>query len=355
MLRLIKQSLFPAACSALPLEIWHRLANVDLLLPYYHVVSDEEVPHVSALYTFRSVRQFEADIDAFCRVYKPVTLDHLVRFLNGSATLPRRAFFLSFDDGFREIHDVIAPILRRHGVPATFFLIPPVLDNRELCHPQKKSLLLRALAASSNETVHKEVDRRLSAANIRGTDRVSRLRGAGYSHRTLLDELALVLDCDFKEYLASSRPYLTTEQVHALLRQGFSIGAHSMGHPLYSELSVQEQLEQTTESARSLAERFQRPCNAFAFPYRDNGVGPEFFERVFDASGVDVCFGTAGTTSHFHPRNLERFTMERTDAPARQVITRQLARKVSRCDFTRPHRPANSQRLARQHTVPLSV
>jgi peptidoglycan/xylan/chitin deacetylase (PgdA/CDA1 family) len=146
----------------------------------------------------------------------------------------------------------------------------------------------------------------------------------------VLDELGSVLRYDFAAYSASAQPYLTSEQIRDLIKKGFAIGAHSVDHPLYSELGLQEQLMQTRESLRWLSDSYQYDCNAFAFPYTDAGISLEFFQKAFADGCLKVSFGTGGMSRHFFPRNLARFTMERTDLPAAQILARQFGRTLLR-------------------------
>lgn len=324
----IKLRLAPRVCSWVPPSLWHRLLGVKLLLPYWHVVSDHELEHVSGLYQFRNIRQFTDDIEYFLRHCTPVCLADVISFLDGTGQLPKRCFLPTFDDGFSEIHEVIAPILHAKGVPAVFFLITSAVDNRNLCHPQTKSLLLRALASQIGSSAEKHVAMILEAAGFAGTDLASGIRGITYCQRHLLNDLAPVLGCDTTEYLATQKPYVTSAQVVELLRLGFNIGAHSVDHPLYSELGLEEQLRQTMESRRWLIDRFQCDCSAFAFPYRDTGASHEFFRQAFGGTELKVSFGTGGIASHFFPRNLERFTMEKTSRPAAQIVARQFAKAL---------------------------
>ncbi|MCK7493591.1 MAG: polysaccharide deacetylase family protein [Comamonadaceae bacterium] len=47
----------------------------------------------------------------------------------GEGTLPARALAITFDDGYADNHDVALPILRRHGLNATFFVATGFLDG----------------------------------------------------------------------------------------------------------------------------------------------------------------------------------------------------------------------------------
>lgn len=323
--RALKKHWGPKICSWIPLEFWHRLLDVELMLPYYHVVSDQELAHVSGLFKFRSVRQFKADVEFFLRFYTPVSLQDIICHLDGTGRLPKRCLLLTFDDGFREIYDIVAPILHAQGIPAVFFLTTSVVDNRELCYLQKISLIIRTLSSRKDLSVGRQVSKLLTDARVKGPDLPSRIRAITYRQRHVLDELGALLGCDFAAYAASTQPYLISSQIKDLIRQGFAIGAHSVDHPLYSELSLEEQLRQTRESLNWLSKRFQYECNAFAFPFTDAGVSLEFFQAAFADGRLKVSFGTHGMHRHFFPRNLNRHTMEAPHLDAAQLMGREFA------------------------------
>jgi len=326
MFGLLKQRWAPRICSWVSLDIWHRMLEIELLLPYYHVVSDDQLAHFSWIYKFRSISQFIADVEFFLQSYIPVGLQDIVKHLEGGRRLPKRSFLLTFDDGFREIYDVVAPLLYSKGIPAVFFLTTSVIDNRDMMSPQKKSLLIRSLASIRDSPIKREVSNHLTNSGVEGSDLPSRIRSITYRQRHLLDELGVLLNCDFATYAYSARPYLTSEQIRGLMRRGFIIGAHSVDHPPYSEMSLDEQLLQTRESLGWLSSRYQYDCETFAFPYNDAGVCREFFHTAFSDGHLKVSFGTGGVCPHFFPRNLERLSMEGTDWPAKQILARQFGK-----------------------------
>src|SRR5438477_4699987 len=110
------------AYSNLAFPLLRRTAPVNPLVVYYHLVSDSDVPHVSNLYAFRRVAQFKKDLDVLLKFFHPLSLQDFMLSLKGQRSLPRNAFLLTFDDGLKECHEVIAPILRQKGIPATFFV-----------------------------------------------------------------------------------------------------------------------------------------------------------------------------------------------------------------------------------------
>jgi peptidoglycan/xylan/chitin deacetylase (PgdA/CDA1 family) len=323
MFKRFKKHWAPKICSLVPLHFWHRLVGVEVLLPYYHLVGDQEVPHVSGLYRFRTVQQFKADLEFFLRFYTPIALQDIICHLDGLGRLPKRCFLPTFDDGFREVYDVVAPILRAQGCPAVFFLTTSVIDNCHLCWTAKKSLLIRALVSLGECPAKREGLDILDKAGVRGGEMRSRIRAITYRQRHVLDELGPILGSDFPAYVVSAQPYLSSIQISDLIRQGFAIGAHSIDHPLYSELSLEEQLAQTQDSVSWLSSRFQFKCQSFAFPFNEAGISPEFFYKAFAPRRLSVCFGSSGMRRHFFPRHLARYTMEAPDLGASQLLARE--------------------------------
>ena len=92
------------------------------------------------------------------------------------------------------------------------------------------------------------------------------------------------------------------------------------------DFSFSQQLAQTRISTEILETRFGVTAKAFAFPQNDDEVQDEFFAAVFSEPLLDASFGRSGLVPHFHPRNIERVSMEKTSAPARQILARQFTR-----------------------------
>ncbi len=327
--RAMVSNLLSRGAARIPIEWVRPLSGVALVVPYYHMVSDTHVPHVSHLYRFRRISEFRSDIEFFLRRFEPVTLSDIVDALNSKRALSRPCFHLTFDDGFREMHDIVAPILQRAGTPATFFLNTAFLDGGGLAHHNALSVLLDRLQSGHL---------RLGAASLRRVESLvpatssdcmtlqARILSIRYAQKSLVASLAETLDVNLDEYVRETRPYLSSEQIATLLNRGFSIGAHSHDHPLYADLPLPQQLEQTRMSMQLLGTRFGMNPKAFAFPHNDRGVDDTFFDAVFSEPLLDVSFGTAGLAPHFHPRNIERVGMEKMSGPAAQILARQFVR-----------------------------
>ncbi len=314
------------AAATLPPGWAQGISGASLIVPYYHMVSDEVVPHVSHLYRFRTIKEFTADVEFLARHFRPVTLGDIVDALDGKRALPPACFHLTFDDGFREMHDVVAPILHRTGVPASFFINTAFIDGGGLAHHNVLSLILHTLEQRREipESTFQRLESLLPASETQNLRQ--RILAVPFADRGTVSSMLAVLEISLPEYIGQKQPYLSSDQIRGLIKQGFSIGAHSHDHPLYAAISLDEQVAQTRTSMEFLTSRFGVKPKAFAFPHTDTGVKESFFSTVFSEQIVDISFGTGGLVPHFHPRNIERFTMEKTAAGAREILARQFAR-----------------------------
>jgi peptidoglycan/xylan/chitin deacetylase (PgdA/CDA1 family) len=303
-----------------------RLPGVNPLAVYYHIVSDARVPHVDNLYTFRNTAQFSRDLDVFARFYRPLSLPDYLASLKTGTPLPKNSLLLTFDDGVSECHEVIAPILKRKGIPATFFLCSAFVDNRAWAFDFKKSVLAGILMQRQLKPgVYSCLRQRLDDAGLRDPDLTKALLDVDYTRRHVLEPVAALLDYDLDDYLKTARPYLTSDQVRELIKEGHAIGAHSVDHPRYGALSLDEQLRQTRESVRFVTERFSPGYSALAFPSSDAAVSLRFFREIMNT--VDLCFGNHGLLNDCVPLCIQRTTMEKTRRPAEAVLGESYARR----------------------------
>ena len=271
--------------------------NTPVFQPFYHVVSNEKLPHILN-YKYRNTEQFEKELDFYLKYFKPVSLAELVSHKNSD----EKNFHLSFDDGLKECAEIIAPILLKKGVPATFFVNPGFVDNQQLFHKYKASLILNRL----NETSNPKVEHYLKEQNLQGKE----ILKASILQVNILDEAAALLGINFNDFLEKQKPYLTTEQIFELKSQGFSIGAHSFNHPEFWKITEEEQLDEVKKSMDWLVEKVNPEIKAFSFPFTDSGVSLKVLKSLKSENICDVTFGTAGIKYDQSERHFQRYPVE---------------------------------------------
>lgn len=323
----LKQNIGSWLFSKIPVYILEKITRTHFIIPYYHIVNNDEVLHVKHLYDYKNIDQFISDLDFLIKNYVPVTLNDVLDFIKNDRFLPERSFLLTFDDGFREMYDVVAPILLKKGIPATFFVNSAFLDNKELFYQHKASILAECFQHKISDKLTEEVRKLLKNNELDCNDIPSSILSIKYQKKNLLEDVAKIIDIDFNDYLSESQPYLTSDQIESMIKNGFTIGAHSIDHPLYSSLSLRDQLHQTIESVKQIRSRFCLDYGAFAFPHSDHKVTTEFFEELYNSGLVDISFGTSGMINDSYSNNLQRFSLEKPLMPAKRIIALQFARK----------------------------
>lgn len=316
--------------SFIPLSLLERITKAIPVIGYYHLVSEEEVLHIKHLYVYKNVKQFKDDLDFISNYFKPLSLlDFLARLKTGQE-LSGRVFLLTVDDGLREVHDVIAPILLEKGVPATLFVSSAFVDNKNLADDHKASLIVERLRKAKTPTLRRKTIEILQRKNNFVGDVAKSILGIDYHQHSVLDEIGEAVSIDFREYLRVNQPYLTSDQLAQLVRQGFAAGGHSIDHPMFCSLSLAQQLYQTRVSMKFVRERFGLNYGAFAFPHGDHGVSTDFFKEVQKDGLVDISFGTGGILEDTVQNHFQRFSLEKPPLPAEKVFAFQLLRRLYR-------------------------
>lgn len=239
-----------------------KISKQQLLLPFYHLVSDNEPEYVKGLYKSKTIQQFKNDLELFLKYYEPITLEDVILFNKGELKLLKPSFHLTFDDGLSNFYHVIAPILSKKNIPATVFVNTAFVDNKDLFYRYKEVLKDR------NSTFNKP------------------------------------------DFLKTEKPYLSVTQIKELQKQGFTFGAHSVNHPKYSTISLEKQLEQTIDSVEWVSKNLQEKHKVFSFPFYDIGVSKDFFKTI--KGKINLSFGTSALNLDEISFNLQRIDMEKS-------------------------------------------
>lgn len=304
-----------APATIFPILFWQKIAGNVLLLPFYHCVSDQAPTHIQPLYTPRSLADFEKDIQFFLEHWQPISIQDLIAHIHENKPI-KPSFLISFDDGLREFKTNAVPILKKYNLSACNFLNTDFIDNKGLFFRFKIALLIQHLNKNPHLLQEKTIKKHLDTNNYS-----SQLLGFGYDKIPLIDQLGLLLKVDFDEYLKTQKPYLHSDEIIELQKQGFHFGAHSMSHPEYRFISLADQIKQTKGSLHPIMNIFQEKFRLFAFPFTDAGIGNSFFDAVEE--DLQLSFGTAGIRDDQIKWNLQRTAME-AKGSAEKIIKNEL-------------------------------
>jgi len=315
-----------ALSTVLPLSILRAGSGTNPLIVNYHVVSDEKLLHIDSLYQYRNKETFINDLDFYISNYNPISLQEFLNHLDGQYQLPKNSILLTFDDGLKEVNNII-PMLIDKKITATIFLTKNFIDNKELSWDHKKSLIINRIQSdirtSTVQLIESELDKQINTKH----ELIDLILFLPYRKRQILDNIAAILEIDFDAFLKIQRPYLTSAEISEFITKGFSIGGHSIDHPPFRELSLNEQIEQTMESVNYVYNKFSLGYKVFAFPYTDIGITNSFFHKI--VKDIDASFGTQGVLKDSIKNNFQRVSIESFNHSARKTVKFHYLRNIA--------------------------
>jgi peptidoglycan/xylan/chitin deacetylase (PgdA/CDA1 family) len=207
---------------------------------------------------------FERQLRLVKRFYAPLPLAEAVQRLQ-DGSLPARAACITFDDGYADNAQLALPLLRRHGLHATFFIATDYLDGGQMWNDTVIEAVRQAPGAQLDLREHgldclpvaSLAQRQAAIAALLG-----RLKYLPFDRR---QQLALQIR---RQAGATAGPpaMLSTAQLHQLQAAGMGLGAHTASHPILSTLPDHAAQRDIADGKRQLESVIQAPVTLFAYP-----------------------------------------------------------------------------------------
>ena len=212
-------------------------------------------------------RRFDAVCGWMKRWTTVLPLDEAVaRWRDGR--LPARAAAITFDDGYADNHDVAMPILRRHGLAATFFISTGFLDGGRMWNDTAVEAIRRC--ASPSLDLRQGPAAQLGLLDL--SDWAARSRAVprvlnAFKYHEPAERLHLVQAvADAAGAALPSDLMMRSEQVLALHRAGMQIGAHTVNHPILARLPLEQARQEIANGQSALQSIVGQPVCLFAYP-----------------------------------------------------------------------------------------
>lgn len=296
----------------LPINYLLRHLNFPVFPLFCHAVGNsQDLSYLSNLYNIIPPDKFGRDLDWLLKYFTPLDLSQLIEY-NKTGTLPGKGDFvhLSFDDGLISCKEVIAPMLKSKGIPATFFVNSGFIGNKNFLHRIKASYLINKVLNDPTGVLIEQFSGFLKENNQSIKLVSEKLLSYNFLDRNEIDELADFISVDVNKELEEITPYMSHEDIRSLIDDGFSIGAHSVSHPEFELLNEDEQLNETATSIEDIVNGFNLDYKVFSFPFTDVGIKKSFFERLEIMVKPDLTFGCSGLKIDSIPNNLHRMPFD---------------------------------------------
>jgi peptidoglycan/xylan/chitin deacetylase (PgdA/CDA1 family) len=264
--------------------------NNKVTIIMYHYVRDlksSRFPEIKGL----SIESFKEQLEYLQKHYCLITMEHLMRAMEGVESLPKKPALLTFDDAYIDHFTNVFPILIEKNLQGSFF--PPVkaITRHEVLDVNKihfilastdKNSIIKSIFAQldkyrneyklkSNEYYYKK----LAKSNHFDTKEIIFIKRIlqkelGEKLRKKMTNHLFEKFVGIEERIFSKELYMSFDQIKCLKRNGMHIGNHGFDHYWLSSLTKEQQ-----ENEINLSLDFLRSVGADAsnwtmcYPYGD--------------------------------------------------------------------------------------
>jgi len=245
----------------------------SLAVVNYHRVLAQPDP---LLDTEPDVAAFHWQMSLLAECFNVMPLYEALRALD-EGRLPPRAVCITFDDGYRSVHDLALPILRKFDLPATVFVTSGFLGSD--AGNMWNDRIIHAVQSLPEGTLDLS-DIGLACYSLTSLESrkqtALRLTEAG-KYLPPEERERLVKRLDHMSGTDHDALMLTPEMLATLGQHGVEIGAHTISHPILTSLDDDSARAEIVNGKRQLEALTGKPVRLFAYP---NGkVGQDFDAR----------------------------------------------------------------------------
>lgn len=326
-MQLIKQTLKKARNSLFAANALLKIKlkrSPSLAILTYHRILPTQSPH-RATEQPGMIATPEA-LDMHIRILKQlgaefVSLDTWLEAQRQHKTLPRLAVAVTFDDGWQDNYQYAFPVLKKHNVPATIFLVSQRINTPWQFWPEQ---VLDLLINHPHHLDHEALQWLRPYLGGRPADTNNSTPYTILQADSVINHLKELDDHTIERKLEQSRamlpalnapnpnvirPLLNKQELDAMLTSGLiTFGAHTRHHYRLNHLADPSDLEnEIAGSHRDLQEFGLQPVNIFCYPNGNiTGKGEQLVQQHFTAA----CTTARGwNKAPSNPFGLRRFNL----------------------------------------------
>lgn len=292
MLRIIKKILYAALFYSGIVYILHylykKIYHNPIRIFYTHriISKDDEIYFLLQALEYLTIDDFERRISYLNKHYRFISLKECLKYLR-EGDRPANCLVLTFDDGYKCVYKKAFPILKKYKIPATVFITTgPISDGSMLWYDQLMYMIGKAKV--------KEFSLPFLPGKTYRVDTVANKKRAFCSlvrhfKRIEFNEVERKLEIVReklkvnKEELSKKELMLTWDEIKEMKDTGLiSFGAHTVHHPILTEIGIENAKYEIKEAKRVMEEKLRTTVEHFSYPNGDHNTK---IENIVKSSG----------------------------------------------------------------------
>lgn len=250
------------------LSTFYRAGGL-LVLNYHRIGSPDDTPYDPGVFS-ATEEDFDWQVVYLKKHYRIATLEDALDFLEAPQLCKSFMIMITFDDGYIDNYQVAFPILRQHGLPATFFLTTSYVETQPI--PWWDSIAWCIKKASEqrefielrypNNEVFPITKEELPATLHR---LLGLVKTPTVSTPRFIEELEAACQVRIPTS-AHERLFFNWEEAREMVKAGMSIGSHTNKHEILSKLTPEQQLSELVTSREIIEKNIGTNTFSIAYP-----------------------------------------------------------------------------------------
>jgi peptidoglycan/xylan/chitin deacetylase (PgdA/CDA1 family) len=282
-----------------------------IILNYHRIGNADETLFDSGVFS-ATAEQFDSQIAYLKRRFHMATLKEVFAMMSGNAS-QKPSVLITFDDGYLDNYTVAFPILRSHGVQATFFLPTAFIGTGKLPWWDTIAYIIKR---SVKRRIHLEYPEPESFyLAVDGGKRVSMEILRLFAQPAVTDPerflAELERECEVSRPEAEAeRCFLNWEEARDMQQHGMAFGSHTHSHEILAKLSSERQREEVRCSREILERELNRSIDILAYPVGLKHCFSSDTVRTLQETGYRAAFsfyGGSNRVGEIRPFDIRRY------------------------------------------------
>jgi len=266
---LVKQAFLLRSCLSPSLNGNDR--NISgVILQYHSVIAERRssLAYVSPSLSV-TVRDFDKQMSFMKKYYQPQSLTRFLAKHKDNLKNNKCMFVVSFDDGYRDNYIYALPILKKHSIPAIFYLTVDCIDRRPPWPSELRFFIFKTkktLLNLSSVSVSFLVDDIVNKNATYNSLKKMMVRMNRSDRESVLSEISRKTALSVSEMKELDSLMLTWKDIWEMRAAGMEFGSHTLSHPSLPFISLEEADREVRSSKHMLERALDTPIDHFSYP-----------------------------------------------------------------------------------------
>ncbi|WP_415059623.1 polysaccharide deacetylase family protein [Congregibacter sp.] len=234
-----------------------------------------------------NVQEFEDLVEFIASNFRVLSMPDFCT-MHRSGNVDDRCALITFDDGYLDNYELAMPILASRGLSATFFVSPAMIEG-ELPWWDR-------LAFWSKNSGRDQISIKGRTINLRGDSQQAIkqvLRAFKDDKSPVTEKLKIYEDLlQPQEVLPNTKLMMNWSQIADAHQLGFTIGSHTVSHPILAHLDSSEQKSELVRSKAIIEDKLNSEVNVVAFPVGGETSFSRTTVELAKQSGYEFAFSS---------------------------------------------------------------